>query len=368
MKEQLITTINSFCGESIPIINIYLLMRDQNDKTSVVLRHVDTRGDSNDKLAGMFIDFLKRRIVEEPNLRICSLKEEESVGAVYHYSYAENPKELDVFWNFQENLNTEEFNSEKDKLSQLFGFVIVLKNENNKYLVMFKKHYAFSVIRSDKALVGFKRILIPKVVGNMPVVEKIFPYEEMYAVSTESDLIQLDGTVHMIRLDGQVYVLDPRVLDQMAGVQEAIKIKAANTLNAIKEYNFLKSVDLLDPDSGNIRYARKLARIGETSPVMAMLKDNTLKIQDVVAFTKKPYFEGLFSYEVEAGTEKIVLGKGGKNSRKAADAFLHLLSDSYLISELTKKSYASFAKEQLSEKAEATDKVNNDSPEQATTN
>ena len=91
--------------------------------------------------------------------------------------------------------------------------------------------------------------------------------------------------------------------------------------------------DLVD----DITFARKLSKIREKSPVITLNISN----DDIINFTKtNPGLRGRFKYS-EDGKQIRLDTKASKN------AFIKLLNDDYLRSNLTNQEYDSIAKDRI---------------------
>lgn len=328
-------------------LRLYFILRDSrtiegsDEKKEEIffLREVPIENElTHDEVLKMFRDFLRERI-DVDHLEIKELsKAEESVDAIYRYDYKEIPKELKCFWNFPGE-NEIEMYANDDRLSNVFGYLIRINATENRAIYLFKKHYQIAVIKRKIYKIG-KYELSMGGVG-------------LYQVPADGEYLQLNGTAQMMKLGDDVYVLDTRVLDQMSRVKEKVTAEAKVTIDAIEKTGLLQSVDLLKAYVDNFSYARKLARIGKTSPVLAMLgkeseeKKKEEKKKEVIAFTKKSFLQGLFQYTNDGKISFV--DEKGRGTKKKAEAFLQLLSDSYLYSELTDMHYESLAKNELKE-------------------
>lgn len=336
--KELVTAINTIM-ESPKNVKIYFVMRDEEQKDVFSVREVQIEnGNTHDKVKEMFKDFLNSRM--KGDLQICSLSDaEERVDAVYRYDYEKHPKELDPFWGIPDTVKAEAFTGD-EKMKQLVGYIISIATSDRK-LYLYKKHYAIAVIKKD-TLYGVRKMFdtfksTPKILTGGA---------ELFQIKDDAEMLQINGTVHMLKLENEIFVLDPRVFEQLPGVHEMIEDKAKKAIEGIKKTGLLGNVEMLESYLDNTRFARKLARIGASSPVLAMLENEKLAVADIVAFTRTPLLTGIFSYTND-GKQLVLKDPKGKNDIKVRDAFLYLLSDSYLVSELTKMHYTSIVKDKL---------------------
>lgn len=117
-----------------------------------------------------------------------------------------------------------------------------------------------------------------------------------------------------------------------------IIFKAANKeINSIAKLDIINDTTKLIELTGDIRYARKLTKISEVSPVIKK-GITSAQIKKFVTSTKHPLMSSLRFDE----KDRICL-----NSKKSAKVFIKLLNDDYLLSELTDAYYDSAVKEEL---------------------
>lgn len=131
-------------------------------------------------------------------------------------------------------------------------------------VLLYEKHYSISLIKRDTFMLG-----AIKSRGRFEVVKG-------------EDLIRLNGTVQIIRLQGTIFVIDVKVLERNMGFTALIHKAAAETLVEISELDILENMKGLQESVAEIAFARKLAKVHKASPLV------TLKIprQAIIDFTK----------------------------------------------------------------------------------
>ena len=151
------------------------------------------------------------------------------------------------------------------------------------------------------------------------------------------DIIRLNDDAQLLRVGDSIFVLDLRVLERNMGFSLLIQRAAKETVSAIEELDILDDIEVLRDTLEEPSFARKLSKVKRASPIF------TLRItkEAIVEFTKNvPELAGKFKYS-EDGT-RIKLG-----TKQSKIAFLKLLNDAFLRSELTKQYYEASAKDNI---------------------
>lgn len=316
--EELKNKINAVLTEKHSLQVYLLLKRNENFE----LRLADIEDDASPELEILFEGYIRSRISENADLQLCQLStDDERKDAIYHYDYETYPEELEILKGFNITNAIEDvqkFNFKQDDLSTLFGYVIYFGTMQNG-LVLFKKHYPVLLIKRDSFLLGAKKD------------------KERFEKVSGDDIIRMNGTVQILRLDGELYVIDIRMLERNMGFTELMKRSASLAVDAIEKLAIIEDIEVLRDSAEDISFARKLSKTQKASPIFNL----NISKEAVIEFTKvTPELKGKFKYSEDGGT--IQLG-----SRKSKDAFIKLLNDSFLRSELTKQYYEASAKAQL---------------------
>lgn len=316
--EELKNKINAILTEKHSLQVYLLLKRNENFE----LRLADIEDDASPELEILFEGYIRSRISENADLQLCQLStDDERKDAIYHYDYEIYPEELEILKRFNITNAIEDvqkFNFKQDDLSTLFGYVIYFGTMQNG-LVLFKKHYPVLLIKRDSFLLGAKKD------------------KERFEKVSGDDIIRMNGTVQILRLDGELYVIDIRMLERNMGFTELMKRSASLAVDAIEKLAIIEDIEVLRDSAEDISFARKLSKTQKASPIFNL----NISKEAVIEFTKvTPELKGKFKYSEDGKT--IQLG-----SRKSKDAFIKLLNDSFLRSELTKQYYEASAKAQL---------------------
>lgn len=249
------------------------------------------------------------------------LTNDERANAIYQYDYETYPDELGVFKNFditEAITSVRKFDFTQDDLSTLFGYIIYLGSMQNG-LVLFKKHYPISLIKRDSFLLGAMKD------------------KERFGKVSGDDIIRMNGTVQLFRVADQTYVIDIKMLERNMGFTELIQKAAGLAVDAMEELGILEDIDVLRDSVSEVSFARKLSKVQKTSPIFQL----GISKETIVEFTKTtPELEGKFKYSEDGLTIRL-------STKKSKDAFIKLMNDSFLRSELTRQYYEAFSKDQL---------------------
>ena len=300
-------------------IQLYLLLKKDGQYE---LKLADVEDVAAPELQQLFVSNLDSTIVNNENLSIRSLsKDDETSTALYLYDYEDYPEELSFFKEFkiEKAIKSDKFNFKDDSLSDLFAFIIYI-GTMNKGVTLFKKHYPIALIKRDSFLLGVKKS------------------KQRFEKISGEDIIRLNDSWQLMNLNGQLYIIDLKVLVKNLGFTKLITRNAEETIEAIKDLEIVGNIEALsDEIEDNISFARKLARIQTSSAVF----QKKVPSETIIDFSKKtPALAGQFKYS-ESGKQIIL------STKKQKVAFLRLLNDDFLHSELTAEYYAANSKDVL---------------------
>lgn len=298
---------------------VYLVLKTEN---GFELRIADIEDSTESELRSMFSGSVCSRISDNEDLSICNLSSaDDRANALFVYDYAEYPDELAVFQSFDLKTaikNVPKFNFNNDNISFLYGYIIYLGSMNDG-LLLFKKHYPISLIKRECFLLGLKRSA------------------ERFEKISGDDILRLNGDFQLIRFGSEIYVTDVKVLERNHGFNALVFREATATLDAIDELKLLEDIQVLKDSADEVAFARKLSKVKKISPIFA----NNIPKEVIVEFTKtNPGLKGAFKYSANGQTIRL-------DTKKSKDAFVKLLNDAFLRSELTKEYYEARAKDNI---------------------
>lgn len=300
---------------------IYFVLRHEN---VFIVKLADIENEKTaPEIKKMFHDSLKEQIVSNEDICLRNLSSaDETVNSIYKYDYDEYPEELGVFkdFNITDSVNYNKFNFEQDDLSKLYGYIIYL-GSMEKGVTLFKKHYPISLIKRDAFLLGCVKS------------------KERFERVDGNDIIRLNGIVQLIRIETTIYITDLKVLEKNFGFDKLIHKAADEAINQVQDIELLEDIEVLKDAAEDIGFARKLSKVKNSSPILNL----NIPVEEVVAFTKKtPVLADKFKYSTDGSKIRL-------DTKKSKEAFVKLLNDAFLHSELTKLYYDARAKDKLSQ-------------------
>lgn len=298
---------------------VYLVLKTDN---GFELRIADIEDSTEPELRSMFSESVRSRVSENDDLSICNLSDaDDRANGLFYYDYDEYPDELSVFKSFDLTSaisGVPKFDFYDDEISSLYGYIVYLGSMTDG-LLLFKKHYHISLIKRECFLLGLHKS------------------KERFEKISSDDILRLNGDFQLICLGGEIYVTDVKVLERNFGFNALVFREASSTVNAIDELKLLEDIQVLKDSADEVAYARRLSKVKKTSPIFA----NNIPKEVIVEFTKNnPGLKGAFKYSEDGQTIRL-------DTKKSKDAFIKLLNDAFLRSELTKEYYEARAKDNI---------------------
>lgn len=249
---------------------------------------------------------------------------DESPNAVYEYDYDSYPEELNLFkqFNIEEAVNIDHFNFNTDDLNHLFGYIVYIGSMESG-IVLFKKHYPISLIKRESFLLG------------------AIKSSERFEKLPGEDIIRLNNDAQLLRVGDAIFVLNLKMLERNMGFSALIQRAAAETVDAIEELDILDDIEVLRDTLDDTSFARKLSKVKNASPIFKL----GISKEAIVDFTKNtPELAGKFKYSEDGMQIRL-------DTKKSKIAFLKLLNDAFLHSELTQQWYDASAKDNITQGA-----------------
>ena len=307
-----------------------VLQNDMSSQLFLVLKEEDKfvikKANMNDKktenaIKTMFVENINNSVVLNKDLLIRNLSIAESLpNTLYLYDFDEFPEELEIFRNFniKHAVSLKFFDFNKDSLKNIFGYIVYIGNMQDG-ISLFKKHYPISLIQRETFLLG--------VIKSKNRFEKI----------DVDDMIKLNGTVQLLKINNEIYIFDLDVLEKNMGFTQLIYKNATESIAAIENLDIVDDIQTLKDTLEDFHFVRKISKIKTTSPIFKL----NISKDVIISFTQKTKeLSGKFRYNQDK--TKIIL-----NTKKSKDAFIKLMNDSFLRSELTEQYYEALAKDKL---------------------
>jgi hypothetical protein len=272
----------------------------------------------------MFSEYISTSILKNDELSLCELSTaDDRRNAIFHYDFEEYPEELGFFKDFDIGIavkKAEKFDFTKDSLSFLHGYIIYL-GSMERGIVLYKKHYHISLIKRDSFLLG--------------AIKAKNRFERLAG----EDIIRLNGASQLLMVADEVFVGDLKVLEDNLGFNNLMFSAAEDTISTIEDIKLLDDIQVLKDSAEDVVFARKLSKVKKSSPIFKFKIPKEL----IIEFSKNtPGLAGMFKYSEDGSSIRL-------DTKKSKDAFIKLLNDSYLRSELTKQYYEARAKDNITQ-------------------
>lgn len=154
----------------------------------------------------------------------------------------------------------------------------------------------------------------------------------------DSPLIKLIGNFDFFLINDTFIINNLKVLEQYDDVKIVIQNQANQYVNNLSDVDFVDDINVFqDRIAHDVSFARKIIKIANSSEVITKYKAGSI--------TKEKLFRFIQSRPALVGSLTINDGKIDLKTKKAQNAFLKLMDDSYLHSLLTDIDYTSNSKD-----------------------
>ena len=271
---------------------------------------------SNELLYG-FCDTISNRLsTYDEDSDIMKLSSADERGkAIYYYDLERIPNEMLLLRNVAESLDTPEvFCFAEDSLEQIIAFIIQIGNANHS-LLLYKQQYPVSLLKRDKYM------LTP------------IPHENRFK-KYDKDILRIDFNCQFALWNGEIYIFDIEKMERICAFHEVIVNEAKKSIREIEGIGILDNVAVLYDELDNITFARKLTRVYKDSKVLGKVSN-----KELIEFTQRHTYFVKNPIKVTESGDNLLL-----DTKKSKEAFVKLLNDDLLTSQLTNTDYESLAK------------------------
>ena len=298
---------------------VYAVMKDAENPGPFKL---DIESKAERGLMDLFRQSLRTEFSNKDELFVLNLSSaDERVNAVYVYDL-DIPKELSVLETVISQDNLPSLNLNEKSLSSIKALLIEIGNDIGQ-LVLYKTMAPVNIF-------GRASFFLRKSESRL---EKL-----------DDEFLRISSGFQMMRLNGHLIVLNLEALEQSFGFHDVIKREAALGVEAIVKSSLLTNPDVLRELIDDVKYARRLTKVANASPVLK----SGISGESIVQFCKSfPILAGRIRFNDK--NDKIIL-----DTKVSKDLFIKVLMDDFLTSELTKFHYASVAKDAVEPGAEDT--------------
>lgn len=290
-------------------VSVYAVLKGQEGSP----RKIDIESKAMQGLKDLFLQSLRDSITERDDLTILNLStSDERTDAIYIYDI-ELPKELLAMETIIKEDDLPLLDLEESDLSSIKSLLIEIGNEAGQ-IVLYKTMAPINIF-------GRKSFFLKKEKHRM---EKI-----------EDEFLRISAGFQLMRIAGQLLVIDLTAIEKNFGFHEVIKREATLGLKAIEAMQLVHNPEVLHELLDDIKYARRLTKVSKASPVIT----RGIPKQSLITFCKQfPKLAGKIRFN--EAEDRILL-----DTKVSKDLFIKILMDDYLTSELTNLHYVSVAKD-----------------------
>ena len=301
-------------------ITMYAILKDEAKKVVKSINiadEQDTMDNTSQELMDGFVETVNNKFSSyDDNDEIIKLSAaDERKNGLYYYDLEKVPDEMDILMKiseFKKDIAT--FDFRVDSLEKILAFVIVVGNEED-HIIMYKQQYPISLLRRDRYM------LTP-----------ILHQNRLKRV--EQDILRVDFNYQFFLWKDKIYISDINKMEKICSFYDIIVSEAKKSIQTIEKIDILDNVEVLYDELENITFARKLTRVYKDSKVLGKVKNAA-----IIDFSQKHSYFQKNPLKLNDTKDKFLL-----DTKKSKNAFIKLLNDDLLTSELTRNDYEALAK------------------------
>lgn len=313
--DALRTKISDVISDDACLAEIYFLL---DDAGQISIKRADIDQDACDELSRNFIETISSTILLNDELSLLNVSgADDRANAIYRYDLPEVPVQIQHLATILQRDNFDVFSFEADDLAHLEGILVIL-GHGQQQLALYKHQYPVALLKRDSSfsLVRFRN--------------------QNRLVKLEDDILRINSKFEFMRIGDEYFIVDIKTLERFFGFHDAVRNVAVQGIANIDRAQLLVDTEALTARLNDISFSRKLIRSAKASPVLGVIPND-----QVIAFVEThPALRGRFRLSDDGSKLKL-------DTKVSQDLFLKLLNDDFLQSELTKRYYASLAKDNL---------------------
>lgn len=284
----------------------------------VAIKRADVDSTASDELARNFIDAISATILSNDELSLLNISgADDRNNVVYRYDLPQVPDQIQHLATVLQRDDFDLFSFAADDLAHLEGILVIL-GHGQQQLALYKHQYPVSLLKRDSAF-GLVRVR-----------------NQNRLVKLEDDILRINSKFEFLRVDNEYFIVDIKALERFFGFHDAVRNVATQGVANIEAAQLVVDTQVLTARLDDISFSRKLVRAARASPVLGVIPN-----AQVIAFVgTHPALKGRFRLSDDGTKLKL-------DTKVSQDLFLKILNDDFLQSELTKRYYASLAKDNL---------------------
>lgn len=313
--DALKTRISEVISDDACSAEFYFLLEDGGQ---ISIKRADIDQNASDELTRNFIDTISSTVLLNDELSLLNISgADDRVNAIYRYDLPEVPAQIQHLATILQHDDFDVFSFEADDLAHLEGILIIL-GHGQQQLALYKHQYPVALLKRDSA---FSLVRIRN---------------QNRLVKLEDDVLRINSKFEFMRIGNEYFIVDIKTLERFFGFHDAVRNIATQGIANIERAQIVVDTATLTARLDDISFSRKLVRAARNSPVLGVIPN-----AQVIAFVDThPALRGKFRLSDDGSKLKL-------DTKVSQDLFLKLLNDDFLQSELTKRYYASLAKDNL---------------------
>lgn len=280
------------------------------------IKRVDVASDAKDVLVPAFLSAVRGQFGDTAlSVRELSLADERD-NVVYQYDLPTMPGRMAVMATLLAHDNFEAFTFDGGDFAQLEAILILL-GHGDQQMVLYKHHYQIELLKQS----SFSLFRMAR--------------GDRFVRVTE-DILRLNAKFEIVFVAGEYYITDLKTVERFLGFHEAVRNVAAQGVRRIAQSGLVEDTQVLTDRFADVAFARKLARIASSSPVLGIVPNES--VFDFIV--SHPTLSGKFHFTEDRSCLRL-------DTKVSQDLFLKLMNDDFLTSQLTKRHYDSIAKDDV---------------------
>lgn len=322
-RDQILRKLKALKADPSVVGELYFfLKKDENYQVKMG----DLDAEAQEELSTGYLDAIIEYF-EEETLAVRNLTNADSRDNVlYFYDYEEKIPEFDIIKSVQIDAAIDEYKFKSTDINVIKGYIISYVSEKIR-ISFYKEHYSIMLVKKDKGNTLAKKMSVRLTAANR-------------ITELKEDIFRLSYNFDFLFISEEVYIKDIKKLESRFSFLEILKKKAKDSIKEIENIGIVHDITGLYKCAEKPSFARKLVKISNRSAVLKKCNK-----EDVIQFITT-YDSGSLADQLRINPESKKLELKNEKSRKA---FLNILDDSYLNSQLTEANYLSIAKDGMSE-------------------
>lgn len=313
--DELRTKISDVISDDACSAEFYFLLAE-GDQISI--KRADIDQGASDELARNFIDTISNSILLNDELSLLNISgADDRANAIYRYDLPEVPTQIQHLATILQRDDFDVFSFEADDLANLEGILIIL-GHGQQQLALYKHQYPVALLKRDSAF------------------SLVRTRNQNRLVKLEDDVLRINSKFEFMRVGDEYFIVDIKTLERFFGFHDVVRNIAMQGIINIDSAELVVDTTALTARLDDISFSRKLVRAARASPVLGVIPN-----AQVISFVNThPALRGKFRLSDDGSRLKL-------DTKVSQNLFLKLLNDDFLQSELTKRYYASLAKDNL---------------------